>query len=176
MKNVMSILKSGVGFLLLAVLITVTVVYFNRGKDVTTKHADNIFSTIEGISVGAVDLSTYDGKSIDGSEVISILESLTSSNLDTPVLVYTNKTAQGTTPETYKYHVAEYTNAGATNGSFLTKDVYRAATTNPASGIEATGSYRDSTNTTYINPTVKYLVKCHYTSNKALAFVTVTQQ
>ena len=181
MKNVMSILKSGVGFLLLAVLITVTVLYFNRGKDVATQHADNVLNIAEGINIDAVDLTSYDGKTIKGSSAISILESLVNSNADVPVLVFTNGGNS----------VAEYTKSGASSTEDFTyaagtyklnndsNKSYELTTTEKnkvSAASEVNGNYRNKTDVSYINPSEEYKVTCHYTSNEALAFVTIIQQ
>jgi len=182
MKNVMSILKSGVGFLLLAVIITLTVFYFNRGKDVTVKHIDGVLNAVEGVNINAIDLTSYDGEDIQGSAVISMVESLTNSTANVNVLVYTNGGSV----------VAEYTQTGPTTWKedetdpdkmfSLSGNPYDLAATEyqltgaAASATPTSANYRIKTDKTYINPISTYAVKCHYTSNNALAFVTITQK
>lgn len=167
MKKVMEVLSAAVGFLLLATLIILTITYFNRGKDVVTKNADGVLSVVENADAGAIDIEKYDGESVQGSVVISIIESLPGSNATTPILVYTSKGAA----------VAEYTKTGATladNINFAA-GAYAASDTKPVEATKSTGNYRVKTDTTYINPVQFYTVKCHYTANKALAFVSITQ-
>lgn len=168
MKRVADVLSAAVGFFLLAAIIVLTIVYFNRGKDVVTKNADGVLSIVENAAAGIIDIEKYNGESVQGSVVISIIESLASSDAAAPVLVYTSK---GTA-------VAEYTKAGATlaDNISLTTGVYAASSTKPAEAVKYTGNYRVKTDATYINPVQFYTVKCHYTANEALAFVSIVQQ
>ena len=182
----MSILKSGVGFLLLAVIITLTVFYFNRGKDVTVKHIDGVLNAVEGVNINAIDLTSYDGEDIQGSAVISMVESLTNSTANVNVLVYTNKETDTSGNITYNT-VSEYTQSGP-NASFTLADlddinnVYvlsseRENFPDMSSVAKAgKGDYRVKTSEAYINPTSYYNVNCHYTANGALAFVVITQK
>lgn len=172
MKKVMDVIAAAVGFLLLATIIILTITYFNRGKDVVTKNADGVLSVVENESAVA-DLVSYDGKTITGSSVTSLIDQLVTNNLDIPVLVFTNS----------RKTVAEYTKAGATDygsveitstGAYVT---YKGQIiTGIASITPATGNYRASSDVTYINPKVNYEVTCYYTTNKALSFIVIMQQ
>lgn len=166
MKKAMEMLGIAVGFLLTATIIILSITYFNRGKDVTTKNADGILSIVENSSAGAIDVEKYDGESVQGSVVISIIESLPSASSTTPILVYTNG----------KANVAEYTQAGATAADSINFNVgVYAVSAKPTEAVKSTGNYLVKTDVTYINPTQYYTVKCVYTNNKALAYVAVTQ-
>lgn len=166
MKKAIEMLSIAVLFLLSAITIVFSITYFNRSKDSATKNADGILSIVEGFSVGIVDVEKYNGKSVQGSVVISIIESLPSTTSATPVLVYTNGGA----------NVAEYTQSGATAAENIdfNAGVY-AASTKPTEATKSTGNYPVKTDVTYINPTQYYTIKCVYTGNKTLAYVMVTQ-
>lgn len=170
MGNVIKMILSAVGFLFAAVLIFVMVSYFNRGKSVTTKNADSALALLENAETGSVDIEEYDGETVQGSVVISIIESLPTNSNSVKVLVYTSGGSV----------VSEYTNAGTTNESNinLTASPYNVATEAPKStGVtKATGNYKIKTDATYINPTQNYLVECRYTPNEALAYVAITHK
>ena len=184
MKNVMSIIKSGVGFALLAVLITVMVLYFNRGKDATTQQMDNVLSIVEGTELSVVNLASYNGKSVKGATVVSIIEGMASSNLDTPVVVFTNGTssyAVYTKDGLDNSKVTVTTGTAGTSGTLAkVKLPATGAATYNISGVytcaSATGSYNTKTSPTYINPSLFYTVECHYNSNKTIDCVTIVQQ
>lgn len=175
MKQVLKVLGVAVGFLLSATLIILSITYFNRGKSVVTENAEGVLALIENSSVGNTNLKTYDGMDVQGSIVISMVESLSTDKSPVPILVFTSKGAV----------VSEYTKAGATKefsrSSLNDKDPYKLVP-NWQTGIVsdrtifASGDYKQKNSTAYINPTQTYSVTCHYTSNEALAFITIVHK
>lgn len=158
MKRTTDVILAAVGFLLVAILVAITIKYFNRGTDVVTKNAEGVLSAAEGGFMGVVDFEKYDKKPVQGSTVISIIESLKNTDSQVRILVYTNG----------KKTVAEYTNIGAIPKDKITPPATPAATA-------ATGNYREKKDDTYINPTLTYTINCHYTDNKTVDYVTIMQ-
>ena len=168
MKQVMKILGAAVGFLFTSAVIILSVTYFNRGKEVVTNNAEGILSIIENSDMGGINMESYNGMNVPGSIVISMIESLSTNASSVPVLVYTSG---GTT-------VSEYTSTGATTNltmANLTTGIYAMTKVPPdTDGVTAlNGEYKQKNNRAYINPTQTYSVRCHYTQNEALAFVSI---
>lgn len=160
MKRTMDVILAAVGFLLVAILVAITIKYFNRGKDVVEKNAEGALSAAE--SVVLADFEKYDGQEVQGSTVISMIENLKASNSNVIIYVYTNG---GKT-------VAQYTNAGAVP-TVTPPSGAAEITTTPA---PEAGKYTDTKSNTYINPRLTYKVTCHKTGSKAVEYVTVVQK
>lgn len=165
MKQVLKVLGIAVGFLLSATLIILAITYFNRGKSVVTENAEGTLSLLE-TKTAISDIVATDGQEISGTQAISMVESLSTNNIDIPIFVFTDK----------KNTVSKYTKAGADTSKTGSFSNDKSIQDIPSSVTWGTGKYRMPTDNAYINPKTIYSVKCYYTSNEALEFVVILQK